>query len=311
MIATTPPDYHNIRPQDNQAPKPLRVALRHHTSYRYDQPVQLSPQVIRLRPAPHARNLIERYSLRIDPPGHYLNWQQDPLGNFQARAVFTEPTDHLTIDVELVTEMSVINPFDFFLEHEALNFPFDYTPALRKQLGLYLELSERGPLLKDFVARPQVQGLIGKSTVDALVELAGFIAGYVDYDVRMEPGVQTCETTLSRRNGSCRDSAWLLIQVLRHFGLGARFVSGYLIQLVPEQPEPNSIKEDFADLHAWCEVYLPGAGWVGIDATSGLFTGEGHIPLAATADPANAAPIVGTADLGKVTFNYTTEVERV
>ncbi|MEL7160849.1 MAG: transglutaminase family protein, partial [Bacteroidota bacterium] len=232
---------------------PLRVAIRHHTRYQYDRSVKLSPQVIRLRPAPHTRSPIHGYSLTIKPENHFINWQQDPFGNYQARVVFPEKATELSIDVEVIADMVTINPFDFFLEEYAEEFPFTYAPPLGEELAPYLKISESGPLLQAFLARPQVQSLSGRRTVDFLVALIGLLANDIHYNVRMEPGVQTCEVTLERANGSCRDSAWLLVQILRHLGLAARFVSGYLIQLTPDVKAvdgPSGPDADFTDLHA-------------------------------------------------------------
>ncbi len=293
---------------------PLRVAIRHHTSYHYDRPVKLSPQVIRLRPAPHARNPIHAYSLKIKPENHFINWQQDPFGNYQARVVFPEKTTELSIDVEVITDMVTVNPFDFFLEDYAEEFPFEYEAQLREELAPYLKITEDGERIRELVASPRVQNLLGQRSVDFLVGLIGLLSREINYNIRMEPGVQQCEVTLERRNGSCRDTAWLLVQILRHLGLAARFVSGYLVQLTPDEKVldgPNGPEEDFTDLHAWCEVYLPGAGWVGLDATSGLFAGEGHIPLAATPEPASAAPLSGFSEKAEVTFGFGNVVERI
>ena len=294
---------------------PLRIAIRHHTSYHYDRAVKLSPQIIRLRPAPHARNPIHGYSLKIKPENHFINWQQDPFGNYQARVVFPDKTNELSIDVEVITDMVTVNPFDFFLEDYAEEFPFTYDEQLRDELTPYLKIEEEGELLKEFLARPQVQSILEKQrTVTFLVQLIGLLANDIHYNIRMEPGVQSCETTLKQQNGSCRDTAWLLVQILRHLGLASRFVSGYLVQLTSDEKVldgPNGPDEDFTDLHAWCEVYLPGAGWVGLDATSGLFAGEGHIPLAATPHYASAAPLTGYSDPAEVTFGFGNVVERI
>ena len=294
---------------------PIRVALRHRTHYDYDRAVNLSPQVIRLRPAPHARTPIQAYSLQISPENHFINWQQDPFGNYLARVVFPEKTDHLHIDVEVIADMVTFNPFDFFLEDYAETIPFTYDEQLKKELAPYLERTESGPLLDRWIEEFKGAGAQEETpTVTWLVQLNQRLAADIHYNVRMEPGIQSCETTLGQRNGSCRDSAWLLVQILRRFGLAARFVSGYLVQLTPDEKVldgPNGPEEDFTDLHAWAEVYLPGAGWVGLDATSGLFAGEGHIPLAATPDPASAAPLSGFSDPAEVTFDFANVVERI
>ncbi|HEX5099891.1 MAG TPA: transglutaminase family protein [Polyangiaceae bacterium] len=273
----------------------IRVALQHRTRYLYDRRVSLGPQVVRLRPAPHARTRVPSYSLVVSPREHFLNWQQDPHGNWLARLVFPEKTDHLSIEVELTAELRVINPFDFFLEQDAEKVPFRYDPLLAEELAPYLRITEKGPLVDDLAASLPLKG----RTIDFLVELNRRVHERTKYVIRLEPGVQTPDQTLELRSGSCRDSAWLLVQVLRRLGLAARFASGYLIQLEPDQKSldgPSGTDHDFTDLHAWAEVYLPGAGWIGLDATSGLLTGEGHIPVACTPEPASAAPLSGALE---------------
>src|ERR1700722_16425639 len=289
----------------------IRVALHHKTAYRYDRLVELSPQVIRLRPAPHCRTPVTSYSLKIDPPGHFINWLQDPENNYLARIVFPDKVEHFTIEVDLVTEMTVINPFDFFLEPYAEEFPFKYDEWLAKDLTPYLEPLPVGAQLKALMA-----GVSRKKqrTVDFLVGLNQDLAQRIRYLIRMEPGVQTPEETLALNCGSCRDSAWLMVQMLRNLGLAARFVSGYLIQLKPDQKPlegPEGPTQDFTDLHAWAEVYLPGAGWIGLDATSGLFASEGDIPLAATPEPTAAAPVTGLVGPSKVEFAHEMSVTRM
>jgi uncharacterized protein (DUF2126 family)/transglutaminase-like putative cysteine protease len=271
----------------------VTVSIHHRTAYRFPGTVTLTPHVFRLRPAAHSRTSILSYSLHIGPGSHFINWQQDPFGNHLARVVFPDKTDHLTVDVEVVAAMTAINPFDFFLETYAERIPFTYPEQLRRELAPYLETREGGLLLRSFLA-----GIdrTPRGAVDFLVDVNRAVQQQVAYTLRMEAGVQTCEETLRLRLGSCRDSAWLLVQALRHLGLAARFVSGYLVQLATDQapldgaPGPAA---DFTDLHAWAEVYIPGAGWIGMDATSGLFAGEGHIPLACTADYVSAAPVSG------------------
>jgi len=289
----------------------IQVAIHHRTEYSFDRAVSLSPHIIRLRPAPHSRTLVHQYALKVEPKKQFLNWQQDPFGNFMARLVFPEKTRKLVIDVNLIVELVKINPFDFFVEDVAKHYPFTYPSQLKKELAPYFELVEDGPLLTDWIKNHQSEKV---PIVDFLVKLNQQLEQDIDYSIRMEPGVQTCEKTLSRRIGSCRDSAWLLVQILRHMGLAARFVSGYLVQLTADVPSldgPSGPDEDFTDLHAWAEVYLPGAGWVGLDPTSGLFAGEGHIPLACTPDPVSAAPVEGATDKCKVEFDFVNTVTRI
>ena len=289
----------------------IRVALNHKTVYQYDRKVELGPQVVRLRPAPHCRTVIDSYSLNVAPEEHFLNWQQDPHSNYLARLMFHKPARSLEVEVDLVADMSVINPFDFFLEDDATRYPFEYSPALLHDLKPYLVTELPGRRLFEFLAS------IDRSdcrTNDFLVAINQMLEQKIDYVIRMEPGVQSPEETLTKCSGSCRDSAWLLVQILRHVGLAARFVSGYLIQLKPDLESldgPSGAEEDFTDLHAWTEVYLPGAGWVGLDPTSGLLAGEGHIPLACTPAPVSAAPITGTLGECEVQFHHEMSVTRI
>ena len=259
----------------------IKASIYHLTHYKYDKPVILSPQIIRLRPAPHSKTKVLSHSLRVSPEGHFANLQQDPYGNYLARFVFPEPVTELKIEVDLVADMTVYNPFDFFVEESAEFWPFAYPEDLKEDLSIYMKPEQAGPELQallDTLDRSQ------QKTVDMVVGLNAMLQSRVGYVIRMEPGVQTPEETLTFALGSCRDSGWLLVQILRHLGLAARFVSGYLIQLAPDLKAldgPSGTEVDFTDLHAWCEVYLPGAGWIGLDPTSGLLTGESHIPLAA------------------------------
>ncbi len=289
----------------------LNVALTHRTSYTYDRLIGVSPQVIRLRPAPHCRTPILSYSLTLEPELHFLNWQQDPFGNFLARVVIPEKTRELSVTVDLVADMSVINPFDFFIEEASSEWPFAYEAGLAKELQPYLVPDPAGPRLRDYLA-----GIDRKprTTIDFLCDLNRQIQQDIKYLIRMEPGVQTPEETLGSAAGSCRDSGWLLVQIARHLGLAARFVSGYLIQLIPDVKSldgPSGADRDFTDLHAWTEIYVPGAGWIGLDPTSGLLTGEGHIPLAATPAPSSAAPISGSHEKAEVTFSFDMGVTRI
>ncbi len=289
----------------------IHAALNHVTHYKYDRPVQLGPQVVRLRPAPHCRSNVISYSLKVEPADHFINWQQDPFSNYQARLVFPNKAREFKVTVDVVVEMAVFNPFDFFLEPSAEKFPFAYEPMVAQELAPYLAAEPAAPLVKAYLAAIE---RTPTPTIDFLVALNQRVQGDVGYLIRMEPGVQTPEETLKNASGSCRDSGWLLVQLLRHLGLAARFVSGYLIQLVPDVKSldgPSGTEVDFTDLHAWCEVFLPGAGWVGLDPTSGLLAGEGHIPLACTPQPSGAAPIEGLMDEAEVEFAHHMQVTRI
>ncbi len=297
----------------------IKVSLEHRTAYSFDRLVEVHPHEVRLRPAPHSRTPIEAYSLQVSPAAHYINWQQDAFGNFVARLVFPEPTKELSITVGLIADLEVVNPFDFFVEDYAEYFPFTYPAALAADLEPYLRPVDEGEpgsgpgeLLDDWVRVHRPQGRI--RSIDYLVELNYALRNTVDYTVRMEPGVQSPDHTLRTQLGSCRDSAWLLVGILRELGLAARFVSGYLVQLTSDTPSldgPSGPSADFTDLHAWTEVYLPGAGWIGMDPTSGLFAGEGHIPLAATPHPGAAAPITGATGITEATLEFSNVVRRV
>jgi uncharacterized protein (DUF2126 family) len=293
----------------------LRLLLQHRSSYLYPRPAALGPHLIRLRPAPHAKATIETYSLRVPEQG-LLHWQQDPSGNRVARLTFLDGVriDRLDIDVEMAVDIRPVNPFDFYLDHQAQTTPFTYPDAARRDLLPFFESDDPsmrgGPLLDRFLAELPREG----PTVPLVVELNRLVNERTRYVIREEAGIWTPEQTLREGRGSCRDSALLLIAALRSRGFAARFVSGYLIQLVDEGMIPNAPKgvgRDVVDLHAWAEVFLPGAGWIGLDATSGLLCGEGHIPLACTAFPALAAPLEGTSDAPASEVSFSMKIGRL
>ena len=308
----------------------IHVALHHRTSYRYDRSVSHLPHIIRLRPAPHCRTRVLSYSLRIHGGEHFINWQQDPFSNWGARVVFPKPMQSLEVEVDLVAEMSVYNPFDFFLEDAAATVPFTYDSSLVRDLAPFRVRGESDAVLDQYVERwskrlsdsAEPRLLTGGSgsqdgglaTLDFLVELNQALMRDVRYVIRMEPGVQSPRETLSKASGSCRDSAWLMCAILRRLGFAARFVSGYLIQLKPDVKPvegPAGTDSDFTDLHAWCEVYLPGAGWIGFDPTSGLLAGEGHLPLSCTPEPTSAAAVSGAVDPCESQMEHEMRLERI
>ena len=290
----------------------ITVGITHHTEYHYDKSISMSPHTFRLRPAPHSRTPIKSYSLKVFPEDHFINWQQDPFGNYLARVVFPEKTKKFSFTVDLVAELTVINPFDFFLESYAETYPFKYEKRLARDLAPYLEIETASDAFSTLINAQVPKEPV--ATVDFLVAVNQAVYNLIEYGVRMEPGVQSVDETLEKKGGSCRDSAWLSVQMFRHLGLAARFVSGYLVQLAPDEKSldgPSGPEKDFTDLHAWCEVYVPGAGWIGLDPTSGLFAGEGHIPLACTPEPASAAPVTGAIDKCESTFSFYNSVQRL
>jgi uncharacterized protein (DUF2126 family)/transglutaminase-like putative cysteine protease len=290
----------------------IHIALRHRTRYQYDRAVSLGPQIIRLRPGLHCRTPILSYSLDVTPSEHFLSWQLDPSSNQQARVLFPNKTSEFAVDVNIVADLSPINPFDFLLDPEVEEYPFQYAPDVAKDLHPYLVADPPGPLLQTFLESYRAQRT---STVNLLLQLNRKVRDEIGYVTRLEHGIQTSEETLQKRSGSCRDSAWLLVESLRGLGIAARFVSGYLIQLAEEKAELPCTKDgpqaDSADLHAWSEAFLPGAGWIGLDPTSGFLAGEGHIPLACTSSALLAAPISGTAERASTDFNYSMSVRRL
>jgi uncharacterized protein (DUF2126 family)/transglutaminase-like putative cysteine protease len=289
----------------------IQVALNHRTEYRYDKAVSLGPQVVQLRPAPHCRTPILSYSLKVTPARHLLNWQLDPHHNHLARLLFPEKTKEFVVEVDLIAELSPVDPFDFFLDPGVEEYPFEYAPELAKDLEPFRSAEPVGPLLQTFLDSLSREK---RGTIGFLVDLNLRVRDEIGYVTRLDPGVQTTEQTLASRTGSCRDSAWLLVQVLRHLGIAARFVSGYLIQLAPDERPlegPSGPLTDSADLHAWAEAFLPGAGWIGLDPTSGLLADESHIPLVCTPNASKAAPIGGTVEPSNVDFGYTMFIRRL
>jgi transglutaminase-like putative cysteine protease len=289
----------------------ILVGLRHTTRYTYNRPISLGPQVVRLRPAPHCRTKIPSYALTVKPTQHFVNWQQDPHGNWLARFIFPKKTTEFLIDVDLRADLEAVNPFDFFVDPSVETWPFTFSSEQREDLATFLIPEPAGPRLQELIRSISREP---HTTVDFLVTLNKRLAGMIHYITRPEAGVQTPEETLVSGIGSCRDTAWLLAQILRHISLPARFVSGYLIQLRSDGNPLNGdagVERDVAELHAWTEVYLPGAGWIGLDPTSGLLCGEGHLPLAATPHYRSAAPVIGSVEPCEVGFSYDISVRRI
>lgn len=281
------------------------VALTHRTTYRYDAPVSLGPQVVRLHPAPSCRAPIPDHALTIAPK-HHLTTQRDLHGNLLTRVIVPDKTRLFEVAVDLTADLTPINPFAFFVDNDVAARPFAYPDELARDLIPYLAVDAEGPLFDALVARfRDARG----GTVAFLVDLNAGIRARIAYETRLASGTQTPEETLFRARGSCRDSAWLLVQLLRATGIAARFVSGYSIQLKNQE---GSVKEDVAALHAWAEAWLPGAGWIGLDPVSGMMAAAGHIPLACAPHYGQAVPIEGQVyGGGRSSFDFAMTVRRL
>jgi len=259
----------------------IRIALRHRIEQHFSRPVRLSTHWLRLRPAPVTQRAVTAYSLKIDADPHFINWVRDPFENFLARLDLPEAVPRLGLDLELIADLEPQNPFDFLVEPYAANYPFAYDDQLRRELTPYLVQPTPGPRLAAWLAGLEVETgymvrFLSLLTQQLSTALAIMPAG--------RPGPVDLETVFARGAGSCWEIAWLATQTLRALGLAARFVSGYRVRL-------DTLSS--ATLHAWTEVYLPGAGWVGLDPAAGLFVDENYLPLAAAPDPLRALPLVG------------------
>ena len=285
-----------------------RIALTHTIDRRYARRLVLPTHWLRLRPAPHTKAAIEAYSLSVGTEPHFLNWVRDPFENHLARLDLPEPVFGLNMAVDIVADLAPANPFDFLTEPYAASFPFEYPEQLQKELTPYLHLPKAGPRLADY---------LGALDADSayIIEKLGKLTGNVHRSLAIvgsaQPGAVDLEDVVKRGTASPWEAAWLMAVSLRHLGVAARFTAGYRVVLASEavpihawtadaEDSETSLWLDSASLHAWCEVFLPGAGWIGLDPSAGLFTHEGYIPLTATPDPLRALPWVAeVAEPGK------------
>ncbi|MBF0622005.1 MAG: transglutaminase family protein [Magnetococcales bacterium] len=283
----------------------MRVRITHTTHYHYDRSVQLSPHWIRLCPANDVINGTDRYALTIQPDSHQLFWLLDAGGNRVARALFPESINALLLEVTMEKEINPSNPFNFLVDPAAQHFPWSYSPNQQVLLSPYRTVSPDTPLLNNWpnnLPRPDD----GNDTITFITDLNQALADAITYHERIRPGVRNPSDTLTRSAGSCRDSAWLLVNLLRRAKLAARFVSGYLLHLEKQRPDKDKV-----DLHAWVEVYLPGPGWIGLDATSGLLTAQNHIPLARGAVPMTTSPVEGSTEPCHSELSHESRLERI
>jgi transglutaminase-like putative cysteine protease len=263
-----------------------RLQIEHVTTYEYGETVTLLPHKLLLRPREGHDIRIESANLVIFP-AYRLQWQRDVYGNSVALVNFVEPGNQLSIVSRVMLQHYEDQPLDFLVADYAVNFPFQYDPTERVDLGPYLLpiFAQDQSLLRTWLRQFWWPGQVVETYV-LLDAINKAIARDFFYQRREQPGVQTPATTLATHSGSCRDYATLFIEACRHLGLAARFVSGYLYS-------PASLQGQGAT-HAWSEVYLPGAGWKGFDSTIGQVVGNDHIAVAVSRHPESVPPVSGS-----------------
>lgn len=263
-----------------------RYKILHRTYYNFSASVWLEPHALRLRPREGHELRIESSTLKITPPAT-LRWRRDVEDNSVAIATFDSPANQLVIESEVIIQQYNQAPLDFLVADYATNYPFAYTPEDKVVLSPYMNSAEHmaSGLLTQWIAQLW-QSSEHIQTYALLQRLSTHIHQTLSYRLREEPGVQTAAETLSYGTGSCRDFAYLFMEAVRHLGLAARFVSGYL------HAPPSTV--NFGATHAWAEVYMPGAGWKGFDPTSGAIVGTSHIAVAVARLPESVPPIAGS-----------------
>lgn len=279
------------------------LEIVHHTQYNFSKPVQASPHIIRLNPTLNYKNKILEHSLQVFPEVFHQNNHLDVYGNPISRLVFLSKIEFLTVEVKMKVEVQDINPFDFFLSLAIENYPFKYPNSVQSYLQSYLEVVDDEVIEHWLKSKnPPKQ----HKTLDYVTSLNKLVHQHLNYTVRLEPGVYSPKETIEKGGGSCRDYSWLLVNMYRMHGIAARFVSGYLIDLNFEVDNKDQLS-----LHAWVEVYLPGAGWLGLDPTSGLLVTAYYIPLCAVPHYKDAAAISGNTEVCEVSMSYLSSVSRL
>jgi len=264
----------------------MKIRIQHKTTYRYAEEVAFGPHRMLLRPREGHDIHIEESILEVSP-AHCIRWIRDVYGNSIAVVDFLQRSSNLVVYSEVVLNHFETNPFDFHIEPEAIRYPFSYPPEPSLELSALLQpaFPEDTSHVKNWLRRFWQPGQT-TDTLALLQQMNGAISHDFQYTIRNEPGVQSPAQTLAKLSGSCRDFATLFIEACRCLGLGARFVSGYILS--------GGAAGAQASTHAWAEVYLPGGGWRGFDPTMGLLTTSQHVTVAVSRHPENAMPISGS-----------------
>ncbi len=271
----------------------MRISVDHLTEYQYEHPVGFGEHSLYLRPRESQTVHVQSFSLQCRPEGR-VRWMRDCFNNVVAVVSFgLVESSVLSFHCKMSFDVAEENPFDFILESRASQFPFSYDEREKSALSPYLEAeeSERWRVLD------WVRGVLGESTqsretIAFLTDLNLAIHRHIAYERRDDEGVQTANETLARERGSCRDLAELFVATSRQLGMAARFVSGYLYEPTPPEGE-HAFNRAAGSMHAWAEVYLPGAGWLGFDPTNGLLTDHHFLPAAVASRPQWVSPIQG------------------
>lgn len=261
----------------------MKLRVKHELRYDYSAAVSLEPHTLYLYPKIYPHQRLNQYVLHVDPKPSKLVSNIDIEGNTQQVIYFNNPTDSLVVRAETEVESDLYNAYDFFLfPFETQRIPFQYSEADRKLLEPYLERTAVTTLVEQYAR--QIAAEAKWQTVPFLSHLATTIRTNFVYEVRDEGPATSAELTLISRKGSCRDYSVLYIAACRSLGIAARFVSGYLYGDPMQEHE----------LHAWVEVYLPGAGWRGFDPTEGSVVINHHVFLAASFFHDRLAPLAGS-----------------
>lgn len=263
-----------------------RFRITHNTYYNFSGSVILGTHYLRLRPREGHTLHIESSTLTITPQPT-LRWRHDVEGNSVAIASFSQPTSQLSILSDIIIQQYNEDPLDFVVEQQAVDYPFLYEEDDRVLLQPYMT----DPPIESYKWLTDWIGAIWQpgeaiQTYTLMQRICSHIYQTFAYRIREEPGVQSAEQTIALKAGSCRDFAQLFMSAARHLGLAARFVSGYL-------HAPPTI-DNFGATHAWAEIYVPGAGWVGFDPTIGQLVGADHIAVAVARLPESVPPVSGT-----------------
>ena len=262
----------------------MKLGLRYQTTYRYDEPVGFSPHDVRLFPRSDRFSRVRRLDFSATPKAT-VRYSRDVFENIVASCYFPERARELTFKLAINLDLDEKDPFHFILERDAVELPFEYENAIAKLLAPYRERRVKQDLAVPAWKAPTKQK--PRPTVATLVELNRRLHECIGYERREEGGALSPEETLRRGRGACRDVTVLLAEILRQMGLAARLTSGYL------RESDSETKRAEGSLHAWTEVYLPGAGWVGLDATNGVFCNHNFIAAAVGLTPADITPISG------------------